>query len=202
MEGSNIFSHSSSFEQAYALQMNRDSRLSLQNNRWQKLNPLFWSKRTVRTCITIFLLIILPVYVFIGFRPATSLDYTNLPELSIDRLQLSTPVENLTLTNHQLIAPDLIAGSFSQHTNKTLIIGHSSSVFKDLSLLQLGDQFIYDSITYSIVNIDILAKADINMEAVLASAEHPTLILMTCAGDPLPNQDATHRLLLTAEIAE
>ena len=36
------------------------------------------------------------------------------------------------------------------------------------------------------------------MTEVLSSANIDTLILMTCAGDPLPNQDATHRLLVTA----
>ncbi len=193
-------------EQIYALQSNRDHGLSLESSRrsfWYHFNPLHWSARTARVFLALFFLIVAPIYIFIGVQPAaTSLDYTGLPELSIDRLQLTTPVETLQLTNHQLIAPDHIAGSFSQHDNKTLIIGHSSSVFQNLSALQLGDQFIYNGATYSIVNMDILAKTDVNMEAVLASAEVPTLILMTCAGDPLPNQDATHRLLLTAEIAQ
>lgn len=182
--------------------MNRDNGLSIRKTRWQKFAQSLRSQSLMRNFILAAFLLIVPIYAIVGIRPATSLDYTDLPELNIDRIQLSTPVEQLTLTNHQLIAPDLIAGGFSQHDNKTLIIGHSSSVFKNLSLLKLGDQFTYNNSTYSVVNIDILAKTDINMEAVLASAERPTLILMTCAGEPLPNQDATHRLLLTAEIIE
>ena len=38
------------------------------------------------------------------------------------------------------------------------------------------------------------------MSQLLAPSDRPTLILMTCAGDPLPNQDATHRLIVTAEL--
>ncbi len=38
------------------------------------------------------------------------------------------------------------------------------------------------------------------MTEILSGASVDTIILMTCAGDSLPNQDATHRLIITAEI--
>lgn len=37
------------------------------------------------------------------------------------------------------------------------------------------------------------------MNAILSSSEVETLVIMTCAGTPLPGQDATHRLVITAE---
>ena len=36
------------------------------------------------------------------------------------------------------------------------------------------------------------------MEEILSPAETNTIIIMTCAGEPLPGQDATHRLIVTA----
>jgi sortase (surface protein transpeptidase) len=40
------------------------------------------------------------------------------------------------------------------------------------------------------------------MNELLSDAPEKTVIIMTCAGDPLPNQDATHRLIITATLAE
>ncbi len=36
------------------------------------------------------------------------------------------------------------------------------------------------------------------MSKILAETEVETIIIMTCAGNPLPNQDATHRLIVYA----
>ncbi len=165
-----------------------------------RLNPFNWSKRTVRVFTALFFLIMMPIYLFIGMQPTISLDYSGYPNLEIPVIGLNTPVTTLELKNHQLIAPELIAGSFSQHDNKTLIIGHSSSVFEKLNKLKSGDQFVYQDKSYVITNSEVLAKSNVNMQAILAPAPSDTIILMTCAGDPLPNQDATHRLIVTATL--
>ena len=145
--------------------------------------------------------ILLPIYLFIGFQPASSLDLTRYPTLEIPQISLTTPVQPLSLTSdHELIAPAELAGSYSQTPSTTLLIGHSSTVFASLSQLALNTPLTYNHQTYRITSITTLAKADINMSQLLAPSDRPTLILMTCAGDPLPNQDATHRLIVTAEL--
>ena len=61
-----------------------------------------------------------------------------------------------------------------------------------------GKDIEYDSKRYKISRIEILEKSEINMSQVLAGAPVDTIVLMTCAGESLPNQDATHRLIITA----
>ena len=43
-------------------------------------------------------------------------------------------------------------------------------------------------------------KSMISMREILAAEDEDTLILMTCAGEPLDNNDATHRLIVTARV--
>lgn len=172
------------------------------HNRWDFLNPFTWSKRTVRIVTVAFFTIMLPLYLFIGIQPADSLSRESYPSLKISSINLDTPVAPITLENRQLIAPDTIAGSFTQASNKTLLIGHSSTVFENLHDLKLNAILSYDNELYRVTSLKTLEKSKVKMSEVLAPAEQKTLILMTCAGDPLPNQDATHRLLITAEILE
>ena len=96
----------------------------------------------------------------------------------------------------------LICGSFSLYTSPTLIIGHSATVFARLEQAALGAEITYDGATYVLVDRRILPKEQINMNQLLARRTTDTLILMTCAGQPLGGQDYTHRLILTAEKAE
>lgn len=173
--------------------------LSIRAMRLENLNPFHWSKRTVRVFTALFFMVMLPVYLFIGVQPAISINHADLPELSIASVHLTTPVEPLELVDHQLTAPDLIAGSFSQHKNKILLIGHSSSIFNNLNQLQNGQEIVYNNETYNVRSIETIAKEQIDMAEVLSASEIPTLVLMTCAGEPLPDQDATHRLIITAE---
>lgn len=165
---------------------------------WRNLNPLNWSQRAIRVFTAAFFTIMLPIYIFIGLQSALPAEAANYPVLKIDSIQLKTPVAPLELTNYQLIAPATIAGSYSHAANKTLIIGHSSTIFAKLDQVQMNDQFTYNNKTYQVVDITVQAKPDISMNEVLAPAEADTIIIMTCAGEPLPNQDATHRLLITA----
>lgn len=107
----------------------------------------------------------------------------------------------LQIEDHELKTPDTIVGSFSRAKNKTLLIGHSSTVFQNLNKTRLGDKIIYDNNKYIVENIEVLEKADVDMSKMLAPAEKDTLMMMTCAGTDLGNGDATHRLVLTATIS-
>ena len=170
----------------------------------ENLNPFRWSRRAVRVFATGFFTIMVPIYAYLGMQPAVSLEVpnTNQPNdystLQINSIHLHTIVEPLVLQEKQLVAPDSIAGSYSSADNKTFLIGHSSTVFKNLYQAQIEDIVRYNGANYKIVDITILEKNDIDMRKILDSTESPTLVLMTCAGDPLPNQDATHRLIITA----
>ena len=172
-------------------------------NMWsvlEKANPLNWTAQTLRNAIIGVLAVAALAFLYFGLQPATPADASNYPRLVASSISLDTPVEPLSLTkDHQLIAPATIAGSFSQHTHKTLLIGHSSTVFAHLKDLQTNDTLNYDNHLYRISTIQTLAKADISMKQLLAPAEHDTIILMTCAGEWLGGQDYSHRLIITAE---
>ena len=62
----------------------------------------------------------------------------------------------------------------------------------------IGDKVIYDSDSYTIGKIDVIQKADISMNKILAAADKKTLTIMTCAGEDLGDGDTTHRLIITA----
>jgi len=165
---------------------------------WKKINPHSWSKRTTRVVCATILTIMLPLYLYIGFQPVSSVEASNYPLLEIPEIGLSTPVLGLELKDRQLIAPADVAGSYSQAENKTFIIGHSSTVFQKLKLLGIYDEFTYGGKTYQVTNLATLEKANIDMQEILAPASEDTVVIMTCAGIALPNQDASHRLIVTA----
>lgn len=158
----------------------------------------FWSQRYIKIVLAAIALIVLPIYLYIGMQPAVSLDFSSYPVLEIDTIGLATPVAPVELKDHQLTAPDTIAGVYQQQTNKRLIIGHSSTVFQKLSGVAPGDHFTYDESEYIVTTVKTLAKSEIAMSEILAAETKDTIIIMTCAGESLPNQDATHRLLVTA----
>lgn len=160
--------------------------------------PPKWSKRTTHILAVAFFMIALPVYIFIGFQPAYDAEAANYPVLEIPSIDLKTPVKDLDLVNHQLETPATIAGAYSQNPHKTLIIGHSSTVFEDLHELMLSDQFSYDGNTYEVYKIETLKKENIDMRQILSASDTDTIIIMTCAGTPLADQDATHRLIAYA----
>ena len=161
-----------------------------------------WSRTQIRRGTLAFFALFLPVYVFLGLQPAPSAEASHYPTLSISSIDLETPVEPLQLEGSTLTAPADIAGSFSLYTSPTLIIGHSATVFARLEQAALGAEITYDDATYVLVDRQILPKEQINMNQLLARRTTDTLILMTCAGQPLGGQDYTHRLILTAEKAE
>lgn len=165
---------------------------------WHALNPLNWSTRTIKVVTATFFTIMLPIYLFIGFMPAPPADAINYPVLSIPSINLDTPVAAVELVDHQLVAPATIAGVYHAAPHKLFLLGHSTTVFQNLHRARLDDQITYDGQTYQITNIITLRKADIDMRALLSVEASDTIVIMTCAGELLDNQDATHRLIVTA----
>lgn len=165
-------------------------------------NPFRWSNRTIRVATSAFFMIALPIYIFIGLQPIQPVDALNYPTLEISSINLKTPVSPVELIDRQLETPATIAGSYSQFDNKILLMGHSSAVFKNLHEVEPGQEIIYNNEHYIITLTETLAKSEISMNKILADTSQKTLIIMTCAGTPLPDQDATHRFLVTATLSE
>lgn len=158
-----------------------------------------WTNRAARSFFVTLLLVLAPFYFFSCIQPASSIEAASYPELVIPSISLTTPVIPLEMTERQLIAPAEVAGSYSQAEHKQFIIGHSSTVFENLHNINLNDSFFYQNHEYVITSIDTVRKSDVDMDAILAPSNIDTIIIMTCAGAPLPDQDATHRLIVTAE---
>lgn len=120
--------------------------------------------------------------------------------LSIDSINLRAPVKKITLNGKTLEVPEQIAGSYSMRENKTLIIGHSSTIFSNLKDVKVGDIISYNGKNYTINTIEEKQKQDISMESILKAEEKDTLVLMTCSGTKINNTtgDHTHRLIITA----
>ncbi len=145
-----------------------------------------------------FFAIMLPIYIFIGLQPAPIANASSLPQLAIPSISLTTPVTPVNIVEHEFIVPSQIAGYYTQAENKIFIMGHSSTVFKKLDHIQVGDTINYNNATYLVQSTETLPKAEISMNQILQAETEETLIIMTCAGQPLANQDATHRLIVTA----
>lgn len=152
-----------------------------------------------------------PKYIFIGLycisfliflilelKPAEASEYEISARLNIPSIALDSDVTTLQLENRELKTPDSIVGSFSRAENKTLLIGHSSTVFENLNEIHGGDELYYNDNKYMVTDIKVLEKADVDMYDILSSADADTLEIMTCAGTDLGNGDATHRLIVTA----
>ena len=138
------------------------------------------------------------VYLIVGLQPAEATRAAVSAELSIPEIGLVSDVATLTLGDNGLETPDKIVGSYSRAKNKTLLIGHSTAAFRDLNQVELDDIVKYDNKNYRVVTIDKVPKTDVDMQELLASAEKDTIVMMTCAGEMFDNNDATHRLIITA----
>ena len=137
-------------------------------------------------------------YLIIGLQPANAETYEISGKLSIPSISLVSSVTALILEDHKLTTPDTIVGSYSRYKNKTLLIGHASTVFKNLFLITPGDLINYSGETYEVTSMVVLEKNVIDMDDILANTNDKTLIIMTCAGENLGGGDATHRLVVTA----
>ncbi|MBP5648068.1 sortase [Candidatus Saccharibacteria bacterium] len=140
------------------------------------------------------------IYIIYGLQPAEAVQNETTGELNIPSIGLVSNVTDAQLKNNELEVPDLIVGSFSNHTNKTLLIGHSTTVFSDLDKVQLRDSIIYNGKKYTVKMIDIMKKSKISMRTLLDASVKDTIVIMTCAGKLLDNGDATHRLIITASV--
>lgn len=138
------------------------------------------------------------VYIIFGLQPAEATNYRIFAKLDIPSINLESDVAALNLTDAGLETPNTIVGSFSNAKNKVLLIGHSSSVFRDLDRVILGEKIEYNNKEYKVIKREIFAKSLISMNDVLESEDRDTIVLMTCAGQMLENSDATHRLMVTA----
>ena len=146
--------------------------------------------------------LLLGIYIIVGLQSADATKLEIAAELSIPAIDLTSDVTNLKLNGSKLDTPDTIVGSYSQAKNKTLLIGHSTTVFENLNQVKIGDEITYDGKTYVVQKSKTLTKAEINMDDLLAKAETDTLEIMTCAGELLGGGDATHRLIVTAVIKD
>ena len=147
-------------------------------------------------------------FILIGLQPSKSATSVYAKEaaeatatLEMPTINLKAPVTEVSLIGKDLEVPEQIAGAYSINKNKTLIIGHSSTIFTNLQNVQIGQSFTYKSTTFIIKSIVEKKKEDVSMKDILSSASTPTVIIMTCSGDTIPNTDGdhTHRLIVTAE---
>ena len=143
--------------------------------------------------------VLFAVYIVVGLQPAEAVNLEVSSRLNIPSIGLSSDVTSLTLSGTKLDTPDTIVGSYSESANKTLLIGHSSTVFYDLQNTKIGDVVNYGDKTYRIVKARLAVKDVIDMNELLAPAEKDTIVIMTCAGQDLGGGDASHRLIITAE---
>ena len=138
------------------------------------------------------------IYLAFGFGFVEATDYVIAGKVIIPSIGLESDVAALSLENGKLETPDTIVGSYNKYNNKTLLIGHSSTVFDSLNDVSGGDYVLYDNQTYQIISISLIKKDDISMNNLLRGSSRDTLILMTCAGEQVGEKDATHRLIVTA----
>ena len=151
-----------------------------------------------RKIVTLFYTVAVTTYLILGFQPAEATHYEISGELNIPSINLASDVTTLELENHRLNTPDTIVGSYTKYDSKIFLIGHSTTVFKNLNQVTPGSTIYYNGKTYQITDIKTLAKSEIDMNILLAPEAHNTLVIMTCAGEILANQDATHRFIVTA----
>ncbi|MBR3246485.1 class F sortase [Candidatus Saccharibacteria bacterium] len=141
------------------------------------------------------------VYVIYGLQPADAVDsYDVSGNIRIPSIGLNSDVTTIGLEHGELRTPDTIVGSYSRNPNKTLLIGHASTVFENLHDIRLGDKVGFNGEEYTVKSINLSVKEDIDMLELLSNSPKDTIVLMTCAGDTLEGGDATFRLIVTASV--
>ena len=175
----------------------------------QEFSARFARKRTAhrfKIGLLIFYLIAIPAFIIVGLQPSDTSAEVRASEvaqaeeyLEIRSIGLSTPVIRVHLVRNTLNAPEYLAGAYHSYENKTLLIGHSMTIFGNLHNIAVGDEIDYEDGTYLVTEMREEEKADIKMSEILKNEDEPTLILMTCAGEPLGGMDFSHRLIVTAK---
>ena len=140
------------------------------------------------------------IYVAFGFAPASveAVNYEISAKIAIPSINLTSDVTTLRVQNNSLETPDTIVGSFSRENSKIFLVGHRSTVFRNLDQVKIGDIITYNDTTYTIREMVVKEKAEISMNELLEASPVETLVVMTCAGENLGGGDATHRLIITA----
>lgn len=156
-------------------------------------------RHSIRAIFASTYVIMFIAYIIIGLQPAEATNYDVSAKLLIPSIGLSSDVTTVTLIGNKLETPDTIVGSYSAADNKTLLFGHSSTVFHNLDDIKIGDLISYDNNEYRIVMARLALKESIEMEEIMAGTERDTIVIMTCAGEDLGGGDATHRLIIYAE---
>ncbi len=144
--------------------------------------------------------VFLAVYIIVGLQPVSATSTTQIINtLSIPSIDLETNVTKLTLKDKELQIPDDIVGEFHTSKKNHLLLGHSTTIFKNLENLDVGDTIYYGDNRYIVSTEEIKDKDQVNMKELLKNTGAEKITLMTCAGELLENQDATRRLIITAE---
>lgn len=138
------------------------------------------------------------LYYIFAINLADATDYIVSSHLIIPSIGLVSDVAELSLENNKLNTPDTIVGSYNNVESKTLLIGHSSSVFTKLDDVAVNDSIIYNNYDYTVVSRSIVELESIDMAKLLESSPRDTIVLMTCAGQVFEDGSATHRLILFA----
>ncbi len=147
---------------------------------------------------TILYIVAFLAYVIVGLQPAEAKNYEISGQIVIPSIGLVSDVTTLELVDHRLDTPDTIVGSYSKYSSKIFLVGHSSTVFSELKNVKLNEYIYYSGNSYRITGYKTALKTDIDMNALLMPAKNQTLVIMTCAGEPIGEKDATHRLIVTA----
>ena len=138
-------------------------------------------------------------FLIYGLQPTEAArSYSIDGRLLIPSIEFDEDVTELELVDGELETPDTIVGSYARYINKTLLIGHSTTVFSNLVNVELGDEIKYDDRVYTVEAIEVLKKDEIDMDELLKADGKDTIVIMTCAGELLGDGDATHRLIITA----
>ena len=155
-------------------------------------------KLDFKATFVLFYCVCFVLFCYIFIRPAVASEYKIDSYLIIPKIDLSSGVTTLSMQNGKLDTPDDIIGSYSITSSKTLLIGHSTTVFDNLHNSNIGDVILYDKNSYTITSKSIMPKNEINMSKILESSARKTIILMTCAGELYEGGDASHRLIVSA----
>ena len=97
------------------------------------------------------------VFLMVGFMPAEVKAYDeDYGELVIPSINFSSEVAMVEKDEDELKVPDEIVGRYSKYKNKTLLVGHSSTVFGDLKNVRVGDTVTYDDNIYAVSDIETI----------------------------------------------
>lgn len=152
----------------------------------------------VRNVLTFCYILALVIYLVVGLQPAGATASEIASGLVVPSIHLATGVTKVSLVEHKLATPDTLVGSYQPSENKTFLIGHSTTAFRELQEINIGDSVFYDGLKYRVVRTQLQVKSDVNMGQILADTDVKTVVMMTCAGELTGGGDATHRFIVTA----